>query len=121
MTTVDYALIGDRIKQRRVYLGLTQGAIAKTVGITIVYLSKIENGHVSATLETLGKISKALDIDLGYVVSGCSCEGVTYGQEKVLDLFYSCAPEVRPTALKILRELSKIKPVQSKPQKPVSP
>jgi len=107
---VDYTLIGTRIKQRRLCMGLTQEKVSEAAGITTVYLSKIENGRVSATLETLGKVCKILEIELGYIVSGCHCEGNTYGNETVLELYRACSPEIRPAALKILRELARIRP-----------
>ena len=40
---LDYAVIGRRLQTRRKELGITQEDAAERVGITVVYLSKIEN------------------------------------------------------------------------------
>lgn len=42
---LDYAAIGGRLQARRKELGITQEDAAERVGITVVYLSKIENGR----------------------------------------------------------------------------
>ena len=43
---LDYAAIGGRLQARRKELGITQEDAAERAGITVVYLSKIENGRV---------------------------------------------------------------------------
>ena len=50
---LDYAAIGGRLQARRKELGITQEDAAERAGITVVYLSKIENGRVHPTLDLL--------------------------------------------------------------------
>ena len=50
---VDYKVIGLRLKTYRQQAGLTQETVAERAGITVVYLSKIENGHVRPTIDLL--------------------------------------------------------------------
>ena len=50
---IDYTTIGKRIQTRRQERNITQEKLAEQVGISVVYLSKIENGRVYPTLETL--------------------------------------------------------------------
>ena len=99
---IDYRLIGKRIKESRVAAGLTQEKVAETADITTVYLSKIENGKVTPTLDTLGEICEAISADIGFIVSGCQYGQKAYGNDVVLALFQACLPEVKPIALKIL-------------------
>ena len=68
---IDYAMIGKRLKESRRTAKLTQEKVAEAADITTVYLSKIENGKVTPTLDTLDAVCAAVDADLGYVVSGC--------------------------------------------------
>ena len=52
--------IGHNIRQARVIARLSQEELAKQAGINRTYLSQLENGHSSPTLDVLGKIARAL-------------------------------------------------------------
>lgn len=56
--------IGSRIKQIRTLKGLQSIELAEKAGITNVYLSYIENGNKTPTIDTLRKICDALHITL---------------------------------------------------------
>ena len=57
---IDYAVIGKRIQLSRQNKGITQEKLAERAGISVVYLSKIENGRVYPTLETLSNLCTEL-------------------------------------------------------------
>lgn len=103
---IDYTMIGKRLKESRMAAKLTQEKVAEAADITTVYLSKIENGKVTPTLDTLGAVCAAVNADLGYVLSGCQYSQKTYGSETVLQLFQSCTPEVKPIDLAVLKDLA---------------
>lgn len=105
---IDYKLIGSRMKKQREILGLTQEKLAEKVGITTVYLSKIENGKVHPTLETLSIICGALGCDIGKILLDSESESDKYQSEAVVQLFRKCSPNVKPIALEILEKLAKI-------------
>lgn len=106
---IDYLMIGKRLKKYRVTAQLTQEKVAEAANITTVYLSRIENGKVAPTLDTLSTICTVINADLGTVVSGCQSDNKEYGNDVVLELFRACSPRIKPVALKILKELSEIK------------
>ena len=106
--TIDYSVIGRRIKQGRAAAGLTQEQTAEAANITPIYLSKIENGRVEPTLNTLGEICAALKLDIGAVLSGCQPQRGNYEKDTVTQLFNACSPRIKPVALKILKELSEL-------------
>ena len=106
---IDYKLIGSRLKRQRECLGLAQENLSEIVGITTVYLSKIENGKVHPTLEILSSLCNALHCDLGKIFLDTEIESDKYQNEAVVDMFQKCAPHVKQTALRILEELSKIR------------
>jgi len=106
---IDYYLIGKRLKECRMAAHLTQENVAEASDITTVYLSRIENGKVTPTLDTLDAICSVLNIDLGTILSGCQYDQQNYGNEIVLEMFRACSAEVKPIALKILKELSTLK------------
>ena len=51
--SLDYSAIGKQLQSRHRANGKNQEALAEQAGITTVYLSKIENGRVHATLDLL--------------------------------------------------------------------
>ena len=106
--TIDYSVIGRRIKQGRTAAGLTQEQTAEAANITPIYLSKIENGRAEPTLNTLGEICAVLELDIGAALSGCQPRRGNYENDTVTKLFNACAPKVKPVVLKILKELSEL-------------
>lgn len=99
---LDYAAIGGRLQARRKELGITQEDAAERVGITVVYLSKIENGRVHPTLDLLDRLCCVLEYDLARAFTGVQTTSPDYGQEQVLRLFNACAPRVKPVVLHLL-------------------
>lgn len=71
-STIDYKLIGERIKKKRIELNITQEQLAGELNLSIYYISKIENGKATATLDTLSIIASHLNIELGYLITGTS-------------------------------------------------
>jgi transcriptional regulator with XRE-family HTH domain len=56
--------IADRLRLLREYRNLSQGDMAKRTGLRRCYISRVENGHAFPALETLEKISRALEVPL---------------------------------------------------------
>lgn len=63
-------LFGQRVRQRRLELGLSQEAAAVQCGIHWTQLGKVERGQRSLRLETIVKIASGLHIDAGILVAG---------------------------------------------------
>lgn len=57
---MDKQRIGQRIKQARKLLGLSQEELARRVGIEQSRISKLENGNVSVPLEAMAAIARTL-------------------------------------------------------------
>ena len=105
---IDYSIIGKRIQTRRQELGITQEKLAERAGISTVYLSKIENGRVYPTLETLSILCTELDTELAAILSNTEVARKDYANDRVLELFNACSIRVKPIALSLLEELSKL-------------
>lgn len=58
--------IGRKLKDLRAARGVTLAGLAELAGVTKGYLSKIENGKNMPPIETLAKISAALDAEIAY-------------------------------------------------------
>jgi transcriptional regulator with XRE-family HTH domain len=59
--TVDYVAIGKRIKDARAKQDITQQTLAQKAGITVQFLSNVENANAKASLATIVKIANALE------------------------------------------------------------
>lgn len=69
---IDYCMIGIRIKQKRNEKNITQEQLAGDLSLSTFYISKIENGKCTPTLETLALIANYLEMDLSYLITGTS-------------------------------------------------
>ena len=67
--TVNYKLIGIRIREIRKRKQLTQGKLAEASGLSDSYISKVECG-AKASLESLLQIANVLDVTLSDIVVG---------------------------------------------------
>ncbi|MBB5161586.1 helix-turn-helix domain-containing protein [Mycobacterium sp. AZCC_0083] len=63
-------VFGERVRDRRQSLGLSQEAAAVRCGIHWTQLGKVERGQRSLRLETIVKIADGLATDAGELVSG---------------------------------------------------
>ena len=57
-------MIGDRLRDIRKDKKLSQGDLEERTGLSRCYLSRIENGHTTPSIETLEKLSRALEVPL---------------------------------------------------------
>ena len=57
-------LIGDRIRAIREAKKLSQGDIEERCALLRVYISRVENGHLVPSVETLEKLARALEVPL---------------------------------------------------------
>ena len=67
---VDYVLLGERIKFWRQYRNFTQEKLAEKVELTPGFISLIETGKKRASLETLIRVCKELEITLNDLLLG---------------------------------------------------
>ena len=67
---VDYVLLGERIKFWHQYRNFTQEKLAEKVELTSGFISLIETGKKRASLETLIRVCKELEITLNDLVVG---------------------------------------------------
>ena len=67
---VDYVLLGERIKFWRQQRNLTQEILAEKVELTPGFISLIETGKKRASLETLIRVCKELEITLNDLLVG---------------------------------------------------
>lgn len=95
--------LGERIKQRRNALKLTQDELAKACGLTSQYVSIIEQDKRSPALAALIKLADELGVSIDYLATGKESNYLdlipTIKSDKTLDL------EVRKSMITLIRAL----------------
>lgn len=66
----DEILVGERLKEIREYLGYTREDFAEKLGISISFLSKIENGKKEFSVKTLIKLNEISKFSTDYILFG---------------------------------------------------
>ena len=61
-------LLGERIKKRRIELGMTQEELGKLIGVTKVAICGYENNTRSPKLDTISKLAVVLNLEIGYLL-----------------------------------------------------
>lgn len=59
---IDYVSIGKQVRKNRSHAGMTQELLAEKINVSPPYISRIETGSASPSLQTLVDICNALDI-----------------------------------------------------------
>ncbi len=62
--------VGERLRQRRLQVGISQGALAHKAGVNFQQIQKYENGHNRISASRLWDITKALDVPVSYFFEG---------------------------------------------------
>lgn len=81
--SVDYKLIGIRIKEKRKENRKTQEQLAENLSVTVGYISQLERGITKISLETLSNICTVLNCDMEYFVSGITVENTEYMKDEL--------------------------------------
>ncbi len=66
--------VGQRLKQQRVRLGLSQGALGKTVGVTFQQIQKYETGSNRVSASRLHELANVLAVGVGFFYEGSGSE-----------------------------------------------
>jgi len=64
------ATLGDRVRERREQLGLSQEAMAAQIGIHWTYLGQVERGRRDLGLRNLLRIAAGIGVEPGELVKG---------------------------------------------------
>ena len=56
--------LGNNLKRIRTNKGITQGDIARSLGVSRGFVSNIENGKTNPTLATIARLAEAIGSDI---------------------------------------------------------
>lgn len=80
---MDYKKLGERIREERRRLGLTQAQLAESIDISDTYMGAIERGERSLTLDTLVRLVNRFGVTIDYMMT----ESVSDTDSHIIDQF----------------------------------
>ena len=67
---VNYVRLGEKIRQRRIEMKISQVELAEQLKLSKSFLSHIEHGRGQISLESLVELSNILEVSLDFLLSG---------------------------------------------------
>ena len=89
--TINYSLIGNRIKTARKAKGLSQSELSELIDKSVGYMSYIETGSKKPSLETLIQIANALDVTIDELLSDNLAASSTVSNTQINQLLSDCS------------------------------
>lgn len=107
MTDLNFEMIGQKIRERRQSLGITQEFVANRLDVNPSHISNIECGRANPSLTALVKIANVLQCSVDYFIH----EEYTFRMnrqedmtldDKIIDKLKYCDPIKKDKILKIM-------------------
>ena len=102
--------IGEKIKKRRLELGMSQRELARTMGYSDnSTLNRIEKGTVDVSQSKVVQFSKALNCSIAYLMDWeedeqiATAKNLTSSEKALLELFHKVPDENKEMLLKMIK------------------
>jgi transcriptional regulator with XRE-family HTH domain len=105
MKELDFALIGQKIKEVRTSKKLTQEYLANATGVNVSHISNIETNKVKVSLTLLVQICNALDTTVDYILDNEYHRPTTTLEKELLNMVKDMEKEKQDILLRIARVL----------------
>ncbi len=101
--------IGERIRDLRKKRGLAQRDIERATGMLTAYISRVERGHVSPSLESIERFARALQVPLHELFRDGpeSAEPGSEHHHASLGAFSQCIRNMKPADRELLVRLAR--------------
>lgn len=102
---MDYKRLGERIREERLRLHLTQAQLAEAVDISDTYMGSIERGERSLTLDTLVRLVNRLGVTVDYLLADSVPDTDSNIMEQFKQIIDQQPLERRQMAIQVLRTI----------------
>lgn len=104
-------IVGQRIRNYRTQLGLSQEKLAELSGCHPTYIGQLERGEKSATLESIDKVASSLNISLSKLFENLGGENTNERNIPLecYEFLLTKSQEEQEQIIKILIEMDKYK------------
>lgn len=99
----DYARLGTRVRFYRKKRGMSQSALAEAVDRATTYISYIEHGHKSMSLETFVSIANALHVSADELLMDSLENTVRVSNSEFSDMMSDCTDFERRVLFDVLK------------------
>jgi transcriptional regulator with XRE-family HTH domain len=83
---INQAIIGERIRKKRLERGLSQKALAEAVGVSPPAINRFEKGIKVPSIDTLAKLAKTLGVSADFLLGSGADDGI-FVDDEVKDAF----------------------------------
>lgn len=102
---MNYKGLGNRIREERLRLHLTQAQLAEAVDISDTYMGAIERGERSLTLDTLVRLVNRLGVTVDYLLADSVSDSDTNIMEQFKQIIDQQPLERKQMAINVLRAI----------------
>lgn len=102
---LDNKALGNRIKEEREKIHITQQNLAEVLNISTYYLGRIERGERNVSLEKLVGIASYFNISLDYLVFGNSAKTNENNFTELYELLDKCSEKEKEVLSDVIKAL----------------
>lgn len=102
---MNYKRLGERIREERLRLNLTQAQLAEAIDISDTYMGAIERGERSLTLDTLVRLVNRLGVTIDYLLSDSVSDNDTNIMNQFKQITDGQPLERKQMAINVLRTI----------------
>ena len=102
----DFAIIGQRLKRARLNKKMTQESLAKQLGVSIAFLSRIESGTSHVNLKRLSQICDILGTTEGEILNGTASSSQRYLVSDFNELLKKCSPNKQKLIYRVAKAIA---------------
>ncbi len=102
----DFAIIGQRLKKARLNKKMTQDSLAKQLGVSVAFLSRIESGTSHVNLKRLSQICDILGTTEGEILNGTASSSQRYLVSDFNELLKKCSPNKQKLIYRVAKAIA---------------
>lgn len=102
---MDYKRLGERVREERLRLHLTQAQLAEAIDISDTYMGAIERGERCLTLDTLVRLVNRLGVTVDYLLADSVADSDANVMEQFKQIVDQQPLERKQMALNVLRTI----------------
>ncbi len=106
--TIDYNVIGQRIKEARLEKNITQEELADKLDLSVTYISRVENGNSHINLNRLSQVCNVLEISEGTLLNGVYNKSENYLNKEFADLLKNTTPKKQKLIYEMAKTIAKM-------------
>lgn len=103
--SLDYNVIGSRIKEARQSKKLTQEVLSEKLDVSVAFLSRVERGSSHINLKRLNQICDILEVSEGYILNGADSTQPNYLEKEFSELLQKCPPEKQKMLYEVVKTI----------------